>query len=241
MAPTSNPAFSLHRLTARLCAAVFTLVAGHAQAELQAYATIASEYVYRGHAVSDREPSLQAAFDYQHRSGLFAGAWAGTIRIDNNAAGRRRQELDYYLGYHFETPRDWTGAITLMRYSYPGARGPRSYDYSEWLASAEWSERVFIEVAYSPGVYGSGRPGRHLEIGARHTLPGGWILSGSLGRNDLSALGVRPYLHWDFGSSATFSRFTVDLRWYDSESFYSGGYGGFAAGSRVVVSLSTAF
>jgi uncharacterized protein (TIGR02001 family) len=229
------------------------LSCGAVDAQVNSYATVTSEYVTRGLAASDGAAALQLAVDYQHDSGFFTGAWATNIDIDNAAGGRRSLELDLYAGVHRDLGARWAGALTVIRYTYPGASsgaynsvsptvsGDRRFDYTEWLLGAQWADRVSIEVGYSPGVYGTRQAGRHVQAGVTHALASGWVLSGSLGRNDLSALRVPAYLYWDLGASATWSRFTLDLRWYDNERVYSGGYGGYAAGSRWVGSLSVAF
>ncbi len=235
------------------------LSCGTVSAEVNSYATVTSEYVARGLAASDGAPALQLAVDYQHDTGFFVGAWGSSIDIDNPTGGRRSIELNLYAGVHRELGAGWSGALTTIRYTYPGASvstyphesgtvsATRRFDYSEWLLGAQWAgrasadSRVSIEIGYSSGVYGSRQSARHLQVGVGHMLASGWVLSGSFGRNDLSALQVPAYLYWDLGASATWSRFTLDVRWYDNESVYSGGYGGYAAGSRWVGSLSVAF
>ncbi len=219
------------------------LLAGSAAAagQLSSRVTLTSEYIARGLAASGHQAVLQAALDYQHGSGVFAGIWGSRIAIDSVAGGRRRNEVDIYAGYHRDLVGDWSGTATLMRYTYPGARAQRRYDYSEWLLGAQWRGLLFLEAGYSPDTYGSGRAGRHLQIAGRHSLPGGWVFSGAIGRNDLAALGADRYYHWDVGASVTWSRVTMDLRRYDSQRFYGGGYGGAAAGPRWVGSLTVAF
>jgi uncharacterized protein (TIGR02001 family) len=211
-----------------------------ASADFNAYGTVTSEYIYRGLAVSGGDPALQLAVDYQHQSGLFAGAWASRVRL-RGPRSSRDVELDYYAGYHHDGPGRWSGTVTLMRYTYPGTEGDFDYDHNEWLLSAQWAQRFRADLGYTRDLYGTGRTGRHAQLSAYWPIMGGWTLTGALGRNDLSSLGVGSYFHWDVGASASYSRLTLDLRWYDNESIYSGGFGGQAAGSRLVVSLSAAF
>ena len=41
--------------------------------ELSGIATLTSEYIYRGFAMSDGDPALQLALNYEHETGLFIG------------------------------------------------------------------------------------------------------------------------------------------------------------------------
>ncbi len=229
------------RLRPAICALALLTGGPAAAGQLNAHVTVTSEYIARGLAVSGHSPALQAALDYQHDSGGFAGIWGSRIDIDSAGGGRRRNEVDIYAGYHRDLVGDWSGTVTLMRYTYPGARGQRRYDYSEGLFSAQWRGLLLLEAGYSPDAYGSGRTARHLQVGGRHALPGGWLFSGAIGRNDLSALGTDRYYYWDAGVSVTWSRVTLDWRRYDSRRFYGGGYGGGAAGARWVGSLTVTF
>jgi uncharacterized protein (TIGR02001 family) len=222
------------------CAAAMLLFPLIASGGFSAYGTLTSEYIYRGIAVSAGEPALQAAVDYQHASGFFAGAWASRVRMRTERSSRDL-EVDYYAGYHHEGPGQWAGTITLMRYTYPGAEGRFDYDHNEWSIGAQWAQRYRVDFGYTRDLYGTGRTGRHVQFGGYWPIVGGWTLSGAMGRNDLSSLGLGRYLHWDVGASASYSRLTLDLRWYDNQSTYRGGFGGYAAGSRYVVSLSAGF
>jgi uncharacterized protein (TIGR02001 family) len=65
--------------------------------ELSGIATLTSEYIYRGFAMSDGDPALQLALNYEHETGLFIGVWANTIDL-SSAMGQRAMELDYYAG-----------------------------------------------------------------------------------------------------------------------------------------------
>lgn len=201
--------------------------------------TLASEYIYRGKALSDSNPALQAGIDYQHRSGLFLGAWASTVDIVS-PSGRRDAELDYYAGWHFAGESRISGALSLTHYTYPGQTTSFDYDYTEAVATASWDGRYSLEFGYAHDVYGSPVDSRHLELRIDWPLRSAWIFSGGLGVNDLRNLGSSRYAYGDVGISARFARFTVDLRWYDNER-PAGFRGRLAAGSRLVGALSVGF
>ncbi len=207
--------------------------------EFTGIASLTSEYIYRGLAQSDGNPAFQLGLDYEFEAGIFVGAWASTIDLQS-AVGERHTELDFYLGYHYESEAPLSATLTVLRYTYPGQTGSHSYDYDEFLVSTTWREQYSIEFGYTDNLYGLNRIARHWELRSEWPVANAWVISAALGRNDLSAIGVSEYLHWDLGASARFSRLVLDLRWYDNEppdDFAAS----ISAGSQFVVSLSAAF
>lgn len=210
-----------------------------AASDLSGIATLTSEYIYRGQAVSDGDPALQLGLDYEHDSGLFAGAWASTIDV-RTAFGERDTELDFYVGYHYAPESPLALTATLVRYTYPGQSAAVDYDYNEALFTVTLGGRHSAELGYTANLYGLGRTGRHWELRSEWPLAAAWVVSAGLGRNDLADFAASPYYHWDIGASARFSRLTADLRWYGNER-HTSGVGGQSAGSQFVISLSVAF
>lgn len=224
---------------------VFALLALQAWApntrasELSASATLTSEYIYRGLAMSDGKPALQLGLDYAHDSGLFVGAWGSTIDLESPVS-QRDYELDYYAGYHHRFQAPLTTTVTLLRYTYPGQKGIHDYDYTEFLLSATWREHYAIELGYTNDLNGHDTTSRHWEFQVQWPVASAWVVGAALGRNDLSDAGASKYYYWDVGASARFSRLIVDLRWFDNEE--PGGYAGAAsAGSQLVLSLTVPF
>ncbi len=206
---------------------------------LTGVASLTSEYIYRGLAQSDGNPAVQFGLDYEFDAGIFVGAWASTIDL-RSAMGHREIELDYYLGYHYESTAPLTATLTLLRYTYPGQTGSHSYDHNELLLGATWRERYSIEYGYTNDLFGLDRIGRHWELRSEWPVANAWVVSAALGRNDLSDIDVSKYLHWDLGASARIERLVLDLRWYDNET-PDGFAAQISAGSRFVVSISAAF
>ncbi len=207
--------------------------------EFSARATLTSEYIYRGLAMSDGDPALQLGVDYAHDSGFFGGVWASTIDIESPFS-ERDFELDFYAGYHHQFQSPFSATVTVMRYTYPGQTGGHSYDYNELLVSATWRDRYSIELGYTDDYNGLGGDGVHWELQFDQPVANAWVVGATLGRNDLSDLGGARYYYWDVGASARFSRLIVDLRWFDNEELYRYTVPE-SAGSRLVLSLSLAF
>jgi uncharacterized protein (TIGR02001 family) len=207
--------------------------------ELSVTGTLASEYVYRGISLSDGNPAVQLGIDYQHASGLFAGAWASTVDLEN-FGGRRDVELDYYLGYFYTPDAPVHLSIMLLQHTYPGQSTFFNYNYAEALVTAELNERYSLEFGYSDDIYGWNRTGRHLEMRGDWPLPNAWVVSAGLGYNDLDNQGTSNHLYWDIGASARYSRYMLDVRWYDNETA-TGILAHLSAGSQWVVTITAGF
>jgi len=206
--------------------------------DLNAIATLTSEYIYRGLALSDGNPALQFGVDYEHDSGFFVGAWASTIDLYSRF-GQRDMELDFYAGFNYAAKKSWQASLTVLRYTYPGETGSHSYAYNELLLAASVGEHFSLELGYTNDLYGLDRIGRHWEVRTEWPVAGAWMIGAALGGNDMSDLNTQHYLHWDVGASARLSRFTFDLRWYDNEPA-GGPASAFSAGSRIVFAVSVA-
>ena len=209
--------------------------------EFTVFGTVTSEYIYRGLEFSDGDPALQAGVDI-HGDGWFAGAWATSLDIvSRGGTGRRDRELDLYAGYRFAKPdRRWSGALALVRYTFPGATGSHDYDYTEWLASLGAGERWTLEFAFTNDYQGSSRVARNLELTGSWPLGSRWTVGGAIGWADVPFWADADYWHGHFGVSATLGPATLDLRLYDNSTPNSV-FRSVAAGSQWVVSISAGF
>jgi len=230
----------LRRVLGAAVVCVLLPMGGAAASGFSGVVTLTSEYIYRGLSMSDGNPALQLGLDYEHDSGLFAGAWASTLNL-TTAVGRRDLELDFYAGYHLAPDARWSATATLLRYTYPDASGSHSYDHNEILLGLTVFDHYSLEFGYTNDLYGLDVVGKHWEARTEWPIANVWVLSGALGGNDLSDLGVPHYLHWDIGASARVQRFTLDLRWYDNEPPDAGLISALSAGSQLVLSVSVAF
>ncbi len=208
-------------------------------AEFSGRVTATSEYINRGQAVSNGNPALQFSLDCALENGGFFGLWASSIDIETPSS-RRETELDYYIGYqHAVGARlDLTG--TLIRYTYPGQRGPIDYDYSEALLTLTLDGRHSLEFGFAPEIYGLDAAGRYWELRSERALNNAWVVSAGVGLNDPTDYGWERFLSWDAGASARIGRLAVDVRWHDNEPTGLG-IGGRSAGSQLVLSLSAVF
>jgi uncharacterized protein (TIGR02001 family) len=90
-----------------------------------------SQYIFRGLTQTNGDPALQGGFDYSHASGFYAGTWASNIswlRDGTTAAGAGAPayksggslEWDFYGGYKWSLPSDFTLDLGTLYYWYPG-------------------------------------------------------------------------------------------------------------------------
>ncbi|HSV84182.1 MAG TPA: TorF family putative porin [Ramlibacter sp.] len=96
-----------------------------------------TEYRYRGISQSRLKPALQGGADFSHKSGLYIGTWASTIRWIKDAGGDANAEVDVYGGYKFQA-----GPVGLdvgvLRYLYPGSSLPVNPDTTEVYLAGTW-------------------------------------------------------------------------------------------------------
>ena len=94
---------------------------------------VVNNYLYRGISQTRGEPAVQGGLDYAHKSGVYVGAWASSIKwIDDysyTAAGNGTREafvtggsteLDIYGGYKFDLAPGTTIDLGYLRYEYLG-------------------------------------------------------------------------------------------------------------------------
>ena len=90
-----------------------------------------SQYIFRGLTQTNGDPALQGGFDYSHASGWYAGTWGSNIswlRDGTTAGGAGAPayksggslELDFYGGYKWSLPNDFTLDLGTLYYWYPG-------------------------------------------------------------------------------------------------------------------------
>ena len=219
--------------------ALVALPAVTGASEVSGAVTLASEYVYRGQAMSGHDPAFSAGLNYEHVSGFFAGVWGSTIDLDNSF-GTRDTEIDYYLGYHFEPTGPVQMSLSLIRYTYPGHEGRRDYEHTEGAIAAQLFERYSVEFAYTDDVYGSGAPARFWAVRGEWPLASYWIAGAGLGVVDLSAINTERYAYWDAGLSTRWTSLVFDLRWHGNDAI-EGTLRNWSAGSRIVASLTYGF
>ena len=198
--------------------------------------TLTSDYRFRGLSQSDRGPAAQGWVQYDHASGLFGNIWASTIDFNDTAAHDSSIEVDLTVGYNREIMENTSAGIKAVYYTYPdadtpstGANARRDYDYFELLASVShdygkaavsaelaWSPDYFLETGDAVSLKG----GVSVPVMEKFVFMGALTASANLGYQWIdanAAFGTDDYLYFDFGASAKWEIFTIDLRWVDTD------------------------
>ena len=197
--------------------ALFAVSGQHAlAADFGGYAAVTTDFVKRGVTQSNGDPALQLGTELSFESGIYLGVWASTIDISNGPTRQRDLEVDYYAGYSLDASDSWRISAGLVSYNYPGQSGNVDYDYVEYLLATSFNDRVWLEVAYSPDLYNSGRATTNVELYAEWPVGGIWAIGGGVGQNDTSELTGRSHLYWQLGVTAFLERVDIDLRFHDT-------------------------
>ncbi len=222
-----------------LAAATLLLTAGAAgAAEVTGYVALTSNYIFRG--VSYGEPAAQVALDVAGERGWYAGGWASTVDIESGPGRRRDRQVNYYAGYSHPLSAAWSVGGNAVAYTFPGTAGPVDYDHVEYTLSLNYRDRVWLEYAYSPDLYHTGQPSRHVELYGEWPL-GNYSAGAGVGHYDVSELTGRDYLHWQAGLSRRLGPATIDLRYHDTSRWVPVVSSPRRAEARIAVSVIVGF
>lgn len=197
-----------------------------------------SDYVFRGLSLTDERPAAQGSIDMSY--GIFyAGAWASNL---DDSTGLGPYELDLYAGIKPELGRVKLD-LGLIGYLYPaeefddpvfGNEGNAHYLELKAGASIEpfKDATAGVTVYYSPEYQFDLGDALAVEGTAGYTLrqigPFVPTISGTFGwqyveGDDFSDLDGTPlsadddYLYWNVGVALAVDKFTIDLRYWDTD------------------------
>lgn len=183
-----------------------------AAAELNGYLALTTDYVRRGVTQTDGDPTAQLAVDMSFDSGWFFGVWASGLDIRNGPTRQRDLETNYYLGYGLDLGRDWHITANAVAYEYPGTTGSIDYGHVEYALATGFRDWLWLEYAYSPDLYHTGRSTRNYDLYAEWPVGDAFVIGAGGGYYDVSELAGQGYGYWQAGITRFFSRASVDLR-----------------------------
>jgi uncharacterized protein (TIGR02001 family) len=186
---------------------------------------IFSQYVFRGISQTNEKPAIQGGFDVAHKSGFYAGTWASNISwiSDGLPDASVSMEWDFYGGYKFALPSDFSGDVGVLQYYYPGSypAGATKADTTELYASLGWK---FLSVKYSYVVgdktfgFPDSRGSDYIEgnisydvIDKVNDVIGKVTLIGHVGHQRYKNAGDFSYTDWKGGVQADVSGFNVGV------------------------------
>jgi len=191
-------------------------VAGAANAQVSASASLTSDYQYRGVSLSDGRAALSLDIAYDHVSGLYAGGSA--IAEDTATAGVEMLGHVEYAGYsrRVNSADTWDVGITNQNISkYYDKRYVLNYaQVYTGLNTAHFSYYIY----YSPNYFGTSYHTVYADVSGALRLTRRWRVFGHAGV--LAAFGGSgrlpgAYQQYDFraGVAAQLGRGEVRLMW----------------------------
>lgn len=172
--------------------------------------TIASEYIYRGIAQTNRDPALQGGFDYANVNGLYLGTWASNVSwlTDPGTKGLSNSlEMDFYGGYKASVG-DFSYDVGVLRYYYPGSYPANYYspDTTEiygqigykWV-SLKYSHSTTDLFGWRSPTNQDSKGSGYLDLSASYDLGAGWGLAGHVGHQKVKNFSDASYTDWKLG------------------------------------------
>ena len=179
---------------------------------------VVSDYRYRGISQSRREPALQGGLDFAHKSGLYLGTWASSIKWIKDAGGDADAEVDIYGGYKFNAGPVGVD-VGALRYLYPNASISPSPYTTELYAAGTWGPATLKYSHATTNLFGfaDSKGSGYLDLSANFELPWyGLTLTPHVGHQKVKNNSGFSYTDWaltlgkDFGNGISASLGYVD-------------------------------
>ncbi len=183
-----------------------------------------SQYVFRGISQTNEKPAIQGGFDLGHKSGFYVGTWASNISwlSDGNPDVSASMEWDFYGGYKWSLPAEFTLALGALYYWYPGTypSGCTKPNTTELYAALTWK---WITGKYSYAVsntfgFPDSRGSDYWELNASYDIVdkvndaiGKVTVFGHLGKQKFKNAGFYDYGDWKVGISTEVYGLTVGV------------------------------
>jgi uncharacterized protein (TIGR02001 family) len=205
-------------------------------ADWNGYASIATDYIYRGVSLLDSGPSLQGSVEGRFDDIFVAGGWIGNV--DRQWLYQRRVpnhvEVNLYGGIDTACGAQCRARFIVTAYEFPG---PDAHDWVEATGSVALFDRVGVSYSWSPQGLGTGTSTQTVE---------GWVELPIARLTSVSAdggnvwIGNHDYWFARAGISQRLDRWVFDLSHYWSDPKYVR-YGLDEHRERFVFTISTAF
>jgi len=216
--------------------------------EVSFNAALASDYRYRGISQTRLQPALQGGADYVNNpSGMYAGAWASTIKWTKDAGGGGSVEVDLYAGKRGALTSDISYDVGVLTYVYP----------SNGLAVSANTTEIYSQLNYGPAYvkyshsttnlfgFANSKNSSYLDIGANIEIDSGLVLNLHAGRQQVKNNGVSNYTDWKIGVTKDFGVLSASLAVIGTNAgevaYASPANGKFLGKNSVVAMLSKTF
>ncbi|MES2760333.1 MAG: TorF family putative porin [Pseudomonadota bacterium] len=216
-------------------------------------AAVASDYRYRGISQTRLKPALQGGADVVHdASGIYAGAWASTIKWTKDAGGDGDIEIDLYAGKRGELSADLGYDAGVLTYVYPsnklsGVPGFVNANTTELYGQLSYGPAL---VKYSHAVtnlfgFVDSKHSGYLDLAANLDAGKGLIVNLHAGRQRVAHNGAASYTDWKVGVTRDFGIVTAALAYVGTDAgklaYASPANGKFLGKSALVLTVSRTF
>jgi uncharacterized protein (TIGR02001 family) len=181
-------------------------------------AAVTTDYRYRGISQSRLKPAVSAGADFTHKSGVYLGAWASTIKWikdDGRKAkvnsGNANLELDLYGGYKGSLTSDVGYDVGVLAYIYPGNK------YKNVSGANANTTELYAGLSYGPvtakyshsvsNLFGFAAPGvksknsGYFDLSGNFDLGNGWSVSPHVGHQSVKNFSAASYTDYSVGLS----------------------------------------
>lgn len=191
---------------------------------LSANVDVTSDYRLRGLSGNDHQPALQGGVDWNNDDGWHAGLWSSMINFKDHQ--NTRIEVDVSAGKKVKL-RGTIIDFTVTYFSYPIRNKPSNaapYSFAEASAKAShsWGDLTLSgEIAWSPNSFAETGMSWYVRAGLAYKLLDWLTASANIGREwvkdtDAIAGSGFPYTNWNAGLTATYDKFSLDVRYVDT-------------------------
>ncbi|MFZ6801681.1 TorF family putative porin [Undibacterium sp. Di24W] len=216
--------------------------------EVSFNAALASDYRYRGISQTRLQPALQGGADYVNNpSGLYAGAWASTIKWTKDAGGGGSVEVDLYAGKRGSLTSDISYDVGVLTYVYP----------SNGLAVSANTTEIYGQLNYGPAYvkyshsttnlfgFANSKNSDYLDIGANIEIDTDLVLNLHAGHQQVKNNSISAYTDWKIGVTKDFGILSASLAVIGTNAgeiaYASPANGKFLGKTSVVAMLNKAF
>jgi len=216
----SNPAHRMRpRASRRILVLWGLLQAGSGYAvDLQGSLGVSTDNVFRGLTQSQSDPSAQAD-GYLTALHWFGGLATESVKRQGDVS--TGAEVIGYLGYQQLLSENWSAALSVRHYDYPGNRYRSLYHYDELSATISWHQQLLLELIASPNTFASSASGYDYgrgsafaaELSGRQPLPYGFSVDAGIGFYDLRQEVGAGYAYWSAGLGKQWRYWQLTVRY----------------------------
>ncbi|WUR14001.1 TorF family putative porin [[Empedobacter] haloabium] len=207
-----------------------------------------SDYRYRGISQTRLRPALQGGVDWaDSASGVYAGAWASTIRWTRDAGGDGGAEVDLYAGKRGTLAQGVTYDAGVLAYAYP----------SNGLQPNADTLELYVQLGHGPATlkyshaltnlfgFADSRHSGYLDAALNRELGAGWTLNLHAGRQRVRRHAASSYTDWKVGVTKDLGAATVALAYVgtnaDKGAYASPANGKFTGRDALLLTVSKVF